>query len=194
MTAYKDKKVVQVIATKDFERDGAREMMLCLSSHTGTHVDAPSHFLQHGADINHVPLTSLIGVCRVLDCTHIKDSITEHDLEQYDLQKDMIVLFKTKNSSFDAHADFNPAFIYLTQDGARYLVEKKVKAVGIDYLGIERGQSNHGTHTALLHAQIPIIEGLRLEHVLPKDYFLYCLPLALAHGDGAPARAILIEE
>lgn len=194
MTAYKDKQIVHIVPTKLFDRDGAREAMITLGSHTGTHVDAPSHFLQQGAGINHVALASLIGRCTVLDCRSVQECITVADLAHHAVKKDMIILFKTRNSALAHDAPFNPNFIYLAADAARYLVEKQVKAVGIDYLGIERNQPDRATHTTLLKADIPIIEGLRLAHAHAQEYTLYCLPLALAGGDGAPARAVLIEE
>jgi len=89
---------------------------------------------------------------------------------------------------------FNPYFVYLEASGAVYLTEKKIKAVGIDYLGIEHSQPGHPTHEILMNADISIIEGLRLEHVKPDSYFFVGLPLYIIGLEAAPARAILISK
>ena len=192
MTAYKDKKIVTIDSTKTFEKDNARETVLRLGSHTGTHVDAPAHFLQDGKSIDQIPLDMFIGPCTVLDMTNVEERIAFEDLEQETIEKDSIVLFKTRNSFLSPEAAFNRSFIYLALSGAQYLVEKKVKAVGIDYLGIERSQPQHETHTELLRNNVGIIEGLRLQGVEPGNYTLWCLPLNVVGIEAAPARAVLV--
>lgn len=192
MTTYKNKKVVEFKPAKEFEKDNARETILTLNTHVGTHIDAPSHFLKDGKTIDQIALEKLCGPCRVLDLTNVQESISEKDLEKFDILENEIILLKTKNSSKSPSEEFDPLFIYLKADGAKYLANKKIKAVGIDYLGIERNQPGHPTHKALLEAQIPIIEGLRLEQVSKDTYNLICLPISLDGLDAAPARAILI--
>ncbi len=192
MTAYKDKKTVTFTAKKEFDRDKARETLLTLNAHSGTHIDAPSHFLQDGGTIDQLNLESVCGPCLVVDCTSVTEHITADDLKDVEIAPGMIVLFKTKNSEKSPENPFDPAFIYLEKSGAEYLASQKVKAVGIDYLGIERNQPDHETHTILLEKHIPIIEGLRLGEVTPGQYQLFCLPLALRGLEAAPARAILL--
>ena len=191
-TSYKDENPIQIEQLKTFEQDTVRESNITLTSHTGTHIDAPAHFMEKGATIDQIPLTALYGSCMVVDMTYCAESIGIKDLQSVAIAPHSIMLFKTKNSALAPDAPFNPHFVYLAHDGARYLVAKKVKAVGIDYLGIERNQPNHETHTTLLGANIPIIEGLRLSQVSPGAYTFICLPLALQGLDGAPARAILL--
>lgn len=193
MTAYKDKKVVVVTHTKTWEADKAREALITLGTHTGTHVDAPPHFMQNGPTIDRLDLATLIGRCTVFDMTHIDDCIKADDLKDLAILEDQIILFKTKNSALDPNAPFNPQFIYLNRSGAQLLAAQNVRAVGIDYLGIERGQQGHETHLCLLEKNIPIIEGLRLDHVPAGGYFFCCLPLALDGLEAAPARAILMQ-
>lgn len=194
-TTYKNKNNIRLEPTKTFEADAVRETHVSFGAHSGTHVDAPSHFLQQGKTIDQVPLGSLIGPARVIDCTSLANVITADFLAQHTIEPGDIILFKTRNSEkspFDAF-DFN--FIYLSTDAADYLVKKKIKAVGIDYLGIERDQKNHETHVQLMNNNISIIEGLRLEHVVePKEYLFLCLPLALVGIEAAPARAVLITD
>lgn len=195
-TSYKDRYIVKIEPLKEFEKDGVRESMIELTSHTGTHVDAPAHFLRDGKTIDHVELERFAGSCVVLDLMDVADAITDERLEEHDgeIADEDIVLFKTTNSLIAATDPFNPHFVYLHESGARYLVEKGVKAVGIDYLGIERGDPSHATHTLLLEAGIAIIEGLRLAHVEPGEYPFMCLPLNVIGADAAPARAVLLIE
>jgi arylformamidase len=193
MTEYKNQKSIACTDLATFEQDKYRKSILRLSSHTGTHVDAPSHFLEQGKTIDQVSLGSLVGSCRVLDLTAVQEKITRQDLEKYDICADQIILLKTKNSFCQPTDLFNPNFIYIEEAAARYLADCKIKAIGIDYLGIERNQPGHETHDVLLRNDIGLIEGLRFAHVEPGNYFLCCLPIAVQGLDGAPARAILLE-
>lgn len=193
-TGYKDRSVVKFDEVKNFNRDGARETNIHLSSHTGTHVDAPSHFLQHGKTIDELPLNRVIGDCVVLDMTTCAERITRDCLIAHDHQivEGGIVLLRTTNSDLSPTDKFAPHFVYLEASGALYLAEKKIKTVGIDYLGIEHSQPGHPTHENLMHADITIIEGLRLGHVQTGAYFFICLPLYTIGLEAAPARAILM--
>ncbi len=192
ITAYKDQKTVQCTQIKTFAKDGSRESAICFSAHTGTHVDAPSHFLRDGKTIDEIHLDRLIGKAVVLDMLTIGDSITDEDLEGYEIDEGDIVLFRTANSAYGPADPFEKSFIYIHASGARYLMQKKIKAVGIDYLGIERGDPEHTVHTMFMKADIAIIEGLRLSHVQAGTYFLVCLPISVIGLEAAPARAILL--
>ena len=193
-TEYKNKKTVAFEQLKDFDKDGVRESKICLGTHTGTHIDAPAHFLKDGKTVDEISLDRLIGRSQVLDLTTVIEKITADDLEKFELHEGEIILLKTANSAQSITDPFQTNFIYLDASGARYLADKKVKAVGIDYLGIERGDPEHTTHTTLMHADIVIIEGLRLSHVQAGEYFFVCLPLDLIGLEAAPARAILMCE
>ncbi len=194
MTTYKDKHSIKLQQTEKEESDFSRESMLCFSAHTGTHVDAPSHFLKDGKTIDTIALKKLIGQCIVLDCTGLKEKITDQDLAQFEIKKNDIVLLKTKNSALPIDAPFDKNFVYVGKNAAAYLVSRQIKAIGIDYLGIERNQPKHETHKLFLQNDVPIIEGLRLEGVPSKRYDFFCLPLKLIGLEAAPARAILIEQ
>ena len=194
MTTYRNKKDVMFSGTRFYHVERVRESHIMMGSHTGTHVDAPYHILEHGGGVDHIPLESLIGHAAVIDLTYVEDVITAQDLEQFDLQKGLIILLKTRNSGLTEIAPFEPEFISLDKDAAAYCVERGFKAVGIDYLGIERGQPDHDTHKILLQNNIALIEGLRLFDIEMGYYFFVCLPLLLAGLDAAPARAILLED
>jgi len=193
-TGYKDRNIVTFEETRTFAKDGMRDSIVHLSSHTGTHVDAPAHFINDGLTIDQIQLDRLVGQAIVLDLMSVVDGITRDDLIDKNIQKGDIVLLKTTNSLTPATGKFTPHFVYLEASGAQYLAEIGVKAVGIDYLGIERSQPDHLTHTTLMHADVVIMEGLRLGHVAAGEYMYVCLPLNIIGLEAAPARAILIEK
>ena len=163
-----------------------------LGNHTGTHVDAPRHMLEAGATLDRIPIERWLGPARVvaIDAPMIGPAeLTTVDLEGADK-----VLFKTRNAGKMREPEFDPDFVALEPEGARLLVERGVRLVGIDYLGIEAYASrDFATHHILLGSGVLIIEGLDLAEVPPGDYELLCLPLAIEDGDGAPARVILRE-
>ena len=139
-------------------------------------------------------LDRIMGRAIVVDLMTVIDAISADDLSRYEINEGDIVILRTANSALTVTDPFDGTFIYLDASGARYLAEKKIKAVAIDYLGIERGDPEHTTHTTLMKADIVIIEGVRLSHVPAGDYFMICLPLALVGLEAAPARAILMVE
>ena len=192
-TGYKDKKVVNFQPIKSIDKDNVRETTITLDSHTGTHIDAPSHFIRDGKTIDQIELSSIIGPCKVFDMSVVNDGITRDHLENLEISAGDIVLFKTNNSANQPTDKFTPHFIYLEISGAQLLVQRKVRAVGIDYLGIERSQQGHLTHQELFKNNITIIEGLRLQTIKQGKYFLCCLPLYTIGLEAAPARAVLLE-
>ncbi len=193
MVVYKNRleKRPKISVTRTL-KEGANESKLDIFVHTGSHVDAPYHVMENGKTIEKIGLDRFIGKCMVLDFTKIKTAITKNYLKnsKIKIQKNVIVLLKTKNK---LGKDFNFNFIYLEKTGAEYLASKKIKAVGIDSLGIERNQPNHETHKILAKHNIPIFEGLDLSKVKQGRYFFHGLPLKIRHGDGSPVRAVLIK-
>lgn len=164
---------------------------LAMTSHAGTHVDAPAHFVAGATTIDVVPLDRLVGHARVVEI--IGPRIGAASLRGAGILPGDIVLFKTANSTLDEEAPFTDTYVALSRDGADYLARLPVRAVGIDYLSVELPDDGFYVHSRLLEAGIPIIEGLRLAEVTAGPYFLACLPLKLQGGDGAPARAVLID-
>lgn len=191
MIVYKNKveKEPRLIPTRTL-KDGANESRLEIESHTGSHADAPFHFIENGKTIEKISLDKFMGKCIVLDLTKVRDSIKKTDLSKFKIQKNDIVLLKTKNKP---EKEFNQDFVYLEKTGAEYLASKKIKAVGIDSLGIERSQPGHETHKILLGKGIVIFEGLDLSKVKPGKYFFHGLPLKIRKGDASPIRAVLVK-
>jgi arylformamidase len=164
---------------------------LVLGTHTGTHVDAPRHFIDGGLGVDGLPLNLLIGRARVVEL-QTRGPIAAEDLEAVGLREDLRVLLKTPNSSLWNSPGFHQRYTHLSAAGARFLVEQGVKVIGIDYLSIEGFKSAGApAHKALLSSGAVIIEGLNLSDVEPGMYEMYCLPLRIAGGDGAPARVVL---
>lgn len=190
---YKNKAVLQIKTVKDIGVDGVHETHVTMDMHTGTHIDAPIHFIKNGKTVEQISFDYLMGECKVFDLTYVQEKIIALDLQKLDIQKDDMVLFKTKNSSLPALGKFEPNFIYLDKTAAKYLVDKKIKTVGIDYLGIERSQPEHETHKIFFESGTTIIEGLRLDRAKQKKYFLICLPIKLEGVEAALSRAVLLE-
>lgn len=166
-----------------------------LGSHSGTHLDAPSHFLAGAPEAATVDLARLVGPARVVDIADEVAAIDQAVIEALELSGVRRVLFRTSNSrSRLHHSVFDVDYVAFTGDGAEALVNSGVETVGIDYLSVERyGQPEPVAHLALLGAGIAVIEGCDLRGVSPGDYFLCCLPIRLVGSEAAPARAVLIE-
>ena len=169
---------------------------LCFGAHTGTHVDAPNHFIEGSRKIDELPLDILIGKVRIVEIDKSAAAVEAEHIENADLDGVERVLFKTRNSGFwsDLGQGFRKDFVYIAPDAAQKLVDLGVKLVGIDYLSVEKfGSEDFATHITLLKNQVIIIEGLDLREVSAGNYELICLPLKIAAGtgDGAPARTVL---
>jgi arylformamidase len=164
---------------------------LTLGTHAGTHVDAPYHFLENGARVDELSLEILTGKARVVSIP-AREAVDRADLEALDLRDDLRLLIRTRNSGQLRQAEFRPDFVYLTPEGASYLVQVGIKLVGWDYLSLEKfGSRDFPAHHALLGAGVIVVEGLDLSQVEAGEYELTCLPLKVAGGDGAPARVIV---
>lgn len=192
MVVYKDKpeKKPKIEQTRTIEQ-GACESKITLDSHCGTHIDAPKHMITGGRGVETFEISKLVGPARVLDMTHCGEAISAHELDIHAPQAGEFILLKTHKNE---ETKFNPEFKYIDATGARSLVKAKIAGVGIDTLGIERLQPEHETHIELLKAGIPIIEGLKLDHVKPGKYRVMIMPLKIPGIDAAPCRAILIDE
>ena len=172
----------------------ANVSLLHFGAHSGTHVDAPAHFIADGAKVEAWPLQSLVGEAEVIEVPEQINVINEPFIEAHHRGGATRVLFKTRNSSFWGSPDFRPDYTYIAPGAARRLVQSGIKLVGIDYLSVEQFKSEtFETHRTLLSAGVVVLEGLDLRAVPAGVYELICLPLKIAggSGDGAPARAIL---
>ncbi len=168
---------------------------LRMSAHAGTHVDAPAHYLPDGVGVDALPLDALVGPAIVIAIPAHCSAITAEVLSELAIPRgSQRVLFRTMNSARRLLDDaaFHTDFVALAEDGARWLVERGVRLVGVDYFSVAPYEALAATHRVLLQAGIVIVEGLNLAEVAPGDYTFICLPLKLKGADGAPARAILL--
>jgi arylformamidase len=193
MAHWPDNPPVVVERTSDLSKgDTCTVSRLSMGAHTGTHMDAPSHFVPGGASLDSLPFEAVVGRARVI-AIRSPQAIRLDELRRHEIRRGERVLFKTRNSGRCWVADtFVEDFVYIAADAARYLADRGVRLVGIDYLSVG-GFIHDGreTHEALLGAGIWLIEGLDLSKVRPGSVDLVCLPLRLSDGDGAPARAIV---
>jgi arylformamidase len=193
MTGWPGDPPYEIKLVRSIERGDAFNLSkISLGVHCGTHLDSPLHFFRDGRDISSMPLESVIGKARVVE---IKDSfaIKPSELVEHQIQNGERILFKTLNSKRNwPNQPFREDFISISKEAAGFLAQKRLKAVGMDYLSV--GPSNEDgveVHRSLLEAGTWLIEGLNLEKVGPGQYWLVCLPLNLVSAEGAPARAIL---
>jgi len=152
--------------------------------HSGTHVDAPVHFIDDGTGVDEIPLDALVGPCHVVEVPDLSESSAAAAPEGAER-----VLFKTPNSELWSRDEFSEDFAMLDGAAATLLVERGVRLVGVDYLSV----GDEAAHHALLGAGVVPVEGLDLRGVEPGGYELVCLPIHIVGADGAPARAILVE-
>jgi arylformamidase len=189
MPIYEGDPGVGIELAKSIDRgDPANVSRLDMGAHTGTHVDAPRHFLPDGPSANELPVQPFLGPCVVADAMGAHGTIDAAMIESLHLPAGVQrVLFKTPNSRLWDRESFTADFVRLDPAGASALLQRGVRTVGIDYLSI----GDPDAHRLLLSRGVGVIEGLDLRGVEPGNYYLECLPLKIAGADGAPARALL---
>ncbi len=166
---------------------------ITMSAHAGTHLDAPFHFFHNGKTIDQFPVEKFILSAWVVPIQN-RVAIEPAELKNVQVRPGEAVLFKTRNSTEGRieNGVFQENFVYLSVKGAAWCVQNGVGLVGIDYLSIERfGSKNFPIHRKILGNDIPILEGINLKSVPEGRYTLYCFPLKIRGGEGAPVRAVL---
>lgn len=154
--------------------------------HTGTHVDAPNHFIDGAGGIEAIDVEALVGPALVVDVGNA-EAIDSKVLAEVELDGAERVLFRSRNGRLWEQDDFASEFVAITPDGAQILLDAGVRLVGVDYLSV----GDAATHRILLGARIVCLEGLDLRLVEPGRYDLFCGPIKLVGSDGAPARVLL---
>jgi arylformamidase len=197
MTVWpKDPKVILKRVQKIETGDNANVSHLQAGVHTGTHVDAPYHFLQNGKTVEALRLDVLNGRAYVLHLPESVDVVDAKIFAKFNFPPHtQRLLIKTRNSNIwnNKPNEFDTTFVGISADGAEELVKRGVKLIGIDYLSVAPYKQSRPTHEILLGAELIILEGLDLSKVTQGYYTLHCLPLKLMGADGAPARAILVK-
>lgn len=178
----------RIYQKKTIEATGFATSWICLSSHTGTHVDAQSHCIPGGDSVSSILLSKLIGECIVVDCTRRKKAIQPEDIDKWNVK---IVLFKTRNSNLWKKKEFDKNYVYVSEKACEKIAKCGYTTVGIDYTGIGDYTNPKPAHDILLKNNIVIFEGLDLSRVSPGKYRFMGLPLKIKNCDAAPARAVL---
>jgi arylformamidase len=182
----------QLTPVTSLEVDGIQVSRLVLGTHTGTHLDAPRHFIPGGRTIDQLDLDALVGVCRVVEVINAVGPLSRADLQRVELDPGERLLLKTRNSRQATSVPFTADFVALDPSGADYLCERGVRLVGIDGPSIDAWDAgDFPSHKRLLGADILILENLVLRHVVPAIYGLIAVPLNLLGADGCPIRALL---
>lgn len=176
--------------------DNVNISTIFMGSHTGTHIDSPSHFISNGKTIDQISLEAMNGVAKLFDLRG-NDDITKDLLVQRDINAEDIIIFKTNNSDV-FHADtILTDYVTLDYEAAEYLVNKKIKMVCIDYMTIERPRrkriSGKSVHYILLSNEVLIAETLNLKEVGEGSYQLHCFPINIVGSDGVPVRIAVSE-
>jgi len=197
MTVYVGDPIPKISRFKRLAKDGVNVSIMRLGSHTGTHVDAPVHFVRGGRTLDELAVESFAGEAVVMDFSGkpAGTAITASDLERHSegVEKGIIVLLYTGFSKRWKDLRARRRFTYLSSDAAQWLVERGAKAVGIDYLSVEKfGAKIPVVHATLLSHGIPIIESLNdnLSKLVGRRILFICLPIKIGGCDGAPSRAI----
>lgn len=190
---------VEVVPRKQIAKgDQANVSELRMGTHTGTHVDPPNHFVEGAGGIDSVSPDILVGDAVVIDARHLDRPIEVADMEKLLIPEEAErVLLRTANSELwrQERVTFPESYACLTAESARWVVDRGIKLIGVDFLSVEqKGAEGHPAHHTLLENGVIIVEGLNLSEVEPGTYTLMCLPLRIRNGDGGPARAVLIAE
>jgi arylformamidase len=198
MPIYPGDPAPSFVSYATLEKDGVNLTKLTLGSHTGTHIDAPRHFIPNGIGVDQIPASKLLGEAYVCDMSSkpIGSGITGLDLQKNlegKVAEDDIVICYTGCSERWGDQSVSSNYTYLTRNAAEYLVSRKVRAVGIDFLSVEKFQSSGAlAHKTLLRNDIFIIESLSraTKQFVGKRILIICMPIKLQNGDGAPSRVV----
>lgn len=186
-----DPKFERQWVSKISEGKNANLSKISLGSHTGTHIDAPYHFLDDGKTLEELDISKFYGLCKVFEIKNAQKILID-DIKNFLIERGDIVLFKTRNSEILMDKNFHEDYVGLSYEAAEFLAEKGVKTIGIDYLSIgPRGEEGRKIHKLLLSKEIGIIEGVNLLNVKEGKYFLVAFPLKIKGGEGSPVRALL---
>ena len=185
---------VSIERVRDMDKgDTVNLSKITMGVHSGTHVDAPVHFIKGAKGVHELSLDPLIGPARVIKIS-ARDTIKQKELSRHGIKRGQRILLRTQNSiSKILYRDtFIEDFVYVEEDAAEFLVSRGIKMLGVDYLSVGGYKKNGpNIHRILLGTGIPVIEGLDLTRALPGNYYMICLPMKILDSDGAPARVLL---
>ena len=189
MLVYPKNPIPEIKKYSSIPKNKTNESLISIGSHTGTHVDSMLHVSKNGKAVDALSLNSFCGHCKVLDLTNVGREIRKEHLTEYEINKDDILLLKTENSK-KQYKRFREDFAYVSLSAARYLIQKRIKTLGVDYLSVKKFGKADEIHKMVI-SNMTLFEGLYLKNVAKGQYFFVGLPLKI-HCDGSPARVVLI--
>ncbi|WP_131780917.1 cyclase family protein [Legionella gresilensis] len=164
---------------------------LSLGNHTGTHIDFPAHVIKGGKTSSDFPIETLIGSGLIIEVPDQEISVTKSLIASHSIMKNDFVFFKTANSKISKNSAFTDKYVYIEPDAAEELLGKGVKIVGIDYISVDKYESEDlPVHKSLLLKDVLIVEGLELKNVPVGRCKIYIMPMKINDMDGLPARVI----
>ncbi len=190
MIVYPGNPKPQIHSYASIPANKTNESLICFGSHTGTHVDTQKHIRNDGGSSATLPIDSFFGECKLFDLTKVEDAVYQEDLEEFSMQRDDIILLKTKNSQ-RGYSKFREDYIHIKQDAAEYLVKIGIKTLGFDYLSAKKFGSDYIVHEILIE-NLTLFEGLNLSNVPEGEYIFVGFPLSI-DCDAAPARVVLMD-
>ncbi len=192
MAVWPEQKPFKRITLNTNDKSYLSEISLC--THTGTHVDAPRHFIKKGKDITEIDLELLVGPCKVIEINSDKKLIEVSDLRDKIEKNDNKLLVKTKNSEIIHDNVFHKDYISFSVEAINFLLEKGIRLLGIDYFSIAPFEDTNPVHRTFLKQNNTLaLEGIDLSNIEPGKYQLICLPMKIEKAGGAPARVLLGE-
>lgn len=171
------------------------ESNLSLSAHSGTHLDAPAHFIPGGKHLDDYAPADFVMPAQVVEILN-PEAVTAEDLEEVETSPGEALLFRTGNSHSGrvVSGTFSDRYVYIAADAAHWCVDRQLKLVGLDYISVDRyDDSETPAHRLLLGAGVLALETINLAEVRPGRYMLICLPLRIKGAEGSPVRAVLVE-
>jgi arylformamidase len=183
---YPGDPATKIEAANTIDKNGCSDHYIATNNHTGTHIDAPSHMIKGGKTLNQIPIEQFVGRGRLIE---VDKAFSLESLRQADIQQDDIVLFHTGMSEHYHEAVYFETYPVMSEEIACYLVERRVKIVGVDAASVDN-TDDFPIHKILLNGDVLIIENLaNLDQLTGKEFTVYALPIKL-DIDGAPARVI----
>ncbi len=175
--------------------DVCNDSNIRMGMHTGTHIDAPKHFIKNGKSIDALPLQTFVGDSLVVELPNANE-IGATELEKLNIpEQTQRILFKTKNSKlWGTTNEFTKNYVGISVSGAEWLAKRDMKLIGVDYLSIAKFDEAADVHRVLLEQGIALLEGISLQAVETGEYQLFCLPIKFIGLEAAPVRAILIKK
>lgn len=199
MSVYPGTEGPKLRMANSYEKDGFKETLLTMYSHTGTHMDAPSHLYEQGRNLDEFSVSRFVGSAVVIDCLGLREGdkigMSHIERQREEAEKADFLLFCTGWDKYWGSEKYFSDYPTIDEEVARYIADKRKKGVGLDVIGLDPiADANLPLHKIVLRSnETVIIENLKDLGGLGKDLFTFCaLPLHYIGGDGAPIRAVAI--